>query len=267
MSCRRRRRQRSMTCWPGLAPANSAASCEPSSWTSTSPLTERRLGVDRRVLGVSPKPNAQADRRPLCRFGVQMRELRLNLLALRLQCVDPQIERRARRERRSLGGAIVAEHLGQMRIEPIRIIARDRRRRSREGVTAQVLFLCFAQWRRSEARAVAQLLNRRDVEPALAPQHAEQRRARRPFSHRPAGRRLAAQRVIDKASDRGAVGRAGKPMRQAPVLEHIRRRPPPRFRPRRKPRWQPTDELRASCVRPWRGRDHVFAALMSWRAA
>ena len=43
-----------------------------------------------------------------------------------------------------------------------------------------------------------------------------------------AARRLAAQRVIDQPGNRGAVGRAGKAVRQPPILEHVDSRPAPR---------------------------------------
>ena len=44
-----------------------------------------------------------------------------------------------------------------------------------------------------------------------------------------AGRRLAAQRVVDETGDGGAVGRTGEAVRQAPILEHIRRQPAARL--------------------------------------
>ena len=64
---------------------------------------------------------------------------------------------------------------------------------------------------------------------ALARQHPEQHRARRVGAHDPGGRCLAAQRVVDEARDRGAVARAGEAMRQAPILQRLRGRTPPRL--------------------------------------
>ena len=49
------------------------------------------------------------------------------------------------------------------------------------------------------------------------------------LAHEPGRRGLAAQRVIDEAGNGGAIAGAGKAMREAPILERIGRRTPPRF--------------------------------------
>jgi hypothetical protein len=97
------------------------------------PLDEGGLGMDRRVLGLGAKRNAQAPRRPAGRHGAKMRERGLRARTIRLERIDAQIERRAACERRALGGALLAEHTGKMRIEPLRIIAGNPRRRAGEA--------------------------------------------------------------------------------------------------------------------------------------
>ena len=71
---------------------------------------------------------------------------------------------------------------------------------------------------------------------------------------------ISPQRIVRKTSDRGAIRRAGESMSEAPVLERIRRRPPPRF--------DLGDDLDGS--RKTRGRRHadipLEAAVISWRA-
>ena len=57
-------------------------------------------------------------------------------------------------------------------------------------------------------------------------QHAKQHRAWARLAHEPAGRRPAAQRVIDQPGNAGAIRRPGETVRQAPILERVSRRPP-----------------------------------------
>ena len=158
-----------------------------------------------------------------------MRELRQHLLALGNQRVDAHIERRAARQRLALGAALVAKDPREIGIEPIRVFALHGWRRSAERAGIERRPLRFGQRRGRKALAAAQRRDGGDIKPALAMQHAEQHRARARLAHEPAGRRLAAQRVIDQAGNCGAVGRAGETVRQAPVLEHVNSRPPPCF--------------------------------------
>ncbi len=157
-----------------------------------------------------------------------MRKLRQHVLARAEKRIDPHIERRAAGERGAFRGAFVTEDPRQIGIEPFRIVARDMGRRAGERAAKRRRLRC-RQRRGRVARAVAQRRDRRDIEPALAMQHADQHRARARLAHEPGGRRFAAQRVVDQAGNRGAVAGAGKAMRQAPILERIGRRPPPRF--------------------------------------
>ena len=93
--------------------------------------------MDGRTFCIRRKPDAQAERRPSRRLGMQMRELRQHLFALGLERIDAQVERRAARERGALGGAVFAEDARKMRIEPVGIIAENMRRRACEPVAGE----------------------------------------------------------------------------------------------------------------------------------
>ena len=130
--------QRSITCSPGLAAENSAASCEPSSCTSIAPLMKSSSDCTPGIAGVGGEIDAQAERRPRRRPGVQMRQRGQHLLGLGLQRVDAQVERRAARHRGRL------RHPRRRRtprpssaIEPFRIVAGHRRRRVGERARGQ----------------------------------------------------------------------------------------------------------------------------------
>ena len=114
-----------------------------------------------------------------------MRELGQHVLARAGKRIDPQIERRAARQRCAFGRPLVAEDARQIRIEPFRIIALDMRRRVDERIADERRTLRFRQRRRRIARAAAQRLDRRDIKPTLAVQHADQHRARRRLAHEP----------------------------------------------------------------------------------
>ena len=123
-------------------------------------LEERGLGMDRRALGIRRHDDAQAGGRPARRLRVELGEFLGGLLARRLQRVDAQIERRARRERRALLGPLLAEGRGELRIEPFGIVAEHMRRGAFEARGAQPRVLLVGERRRREARAVAQLRDR-----------------------------------------------------------------------------------------------------------
>ena len=161
--------------------------------------------------------------------GVEVGELRGRRLAVALERVDAQIERRAARQRRALRRAFLAEHAREIRIEPFRIVAGDPGRRASEVGRVEACAFRLVERRRRMARAVGEPRNRRDIEPALEPQHAEHRCAWPVIAHDVRARRAPAQRVVDEAGDRRPVAGAGEAMRKAPVLERIGRRPTPRF--------------------------------------
>ena len=179
--------------------------------------------MDRRALG---RRRARRMRKPQgdqrVGSGVEIGEHRRPPCRARLERVDAQVERRARGERRALLRPLVAEGAAKCGVEPFRIIAGDMRRRvgevgGREPRRAR---------RRSAAAGAkrapsASLRDRLGVEPALAPEHAEQRSRAAFVAHQIGARGPAAQRVVDEAGDRGAVAGAGEAVREAPVLERI----------------------------------------------
>ena len=192
-------------------------------------LDERRLGVDRRILGIGLERDAQPERRPARRHGIEVGEQGGRLVAIALDVVDPQIKRRSARKRGTLGGALLAKHAGEIRIEPFRVIAGHPGRRTREIGRRKPRQLVRAQRLRRKASAIRQSRDGIGLELALEPQHAEQDRARARVAHDMDAGRTPAQRVIDQARERGTVARAGEPVREPPVLERIARRPVSRF--------------------------------------
>src|SRR2546426_1538714 len=114
-----------------------------------------------------------------------MRERGDRLVAVGLERVDAQIERRPGGKRRPLLGALLAEGGGEMGIEPFRVIAKNVGRSAVERAAFQTLALMLAQGAGRMARAVAQRRDGRDVEPALALEHAEADRPRARLAHDP----------------------------------------------------------------------------------
>ena len=164
-----------------------------------------------------------------------MSERRQHPLAIGLEGVDAQIERRAAGEPRPLLGPLRAEYLGEMWVEPFRIIAGDPGRRARDGGAFARGTLERGTLRGLErggrmARAVAQARDRLHVELALQPQHAEHQIARLIPAHegnppKPCG----GARHRGQARDGGAIAGAGELLRQAPRLEGVVGRPPLRL--------------------------------------
>ena len=142
-------------------------------------------------------------------------------LAFRLECVDPQIERRTSCKRGALCGTLLAEHPGKLRIEPFRIVADDPGRGAIETGRSEPRLLLRAQRRRSKAPAIGERRDRIGIELALEPQHSQGDRARALVSHDVGARRPPAKRVINEACDRRAIARPGEPVHEAPVLERL----------------------------------------------
>src|SRR5579885_2885297 len=67
----------------------------------------------------------------------------------------------------------------------------------------------------------AQLGDCPDIETAFQPEHAQNPSARGIFAKQPARRGPAAQRVVDKPGDRGAVAGTGEAMRNSPFLQGL----------------------------------------------
>ena len=175
----------SITCSPGLAAGQQRGELRALVLDFDLAFAKQRLGMDRGVAGVGSKPDAKPDRRPPGRLDVEVRELRYQLLAVGLERIDPQIERRAACQRRALGAAFVAERAGKIRIEPFGIFALDVRRRVGKRCGPERRFLLFGQRLGRKARAAAQRFDGRDIETALALQHADERRARGHLAHEP----------------------------------------------------------------------------------
>ena len=126
--------QKSTTRMPGRASASSAASCEPSSCTSTSPSLKRGGAGERRAV-LEP----QAERRPRGRLGLDALggERAARGVAVGLQQVDPQIDRRRRVERRHLVSEPPADRrAARWRFEPFRQVVGDGARHLRVGQAA-----------------------------------------------------------------------------------------------------------------------------------
>ncbi len=146
-------------------------------------------------------------------------------LALGLERVDAQIERRAAGERGALRRALGAEHAGKVRIEPFRIVAGDPGRRARERPTFKRRAFVRLERGRRMATAVEEARDRVHIELALEPQHAERQGARPVGAHQASRRGLAAHHIVDEARDGGAIAGTGEAARQAPGLQRVGRRP------------------------------------------
>ncbi len=142
-------------------------------------LDEGLFRMDRRALAPGGDADAQAPRRPARRLRREIGQGRAHRVALAFQRIDAQVERRARGQRRALLRPPGAEARFELRIEPLRIIARDMRRRAVEISVREPRALGVGQWLRREARAVAEFCDRLDVEAAFELEHAEQIGARR----------------------------------------------------------------------------------------
>ncbi len=129
-SCRRRLHKYRAPAAGGRRPAISAAICEPSSCTSYQPLP---CAASSSTLGCRPGPSGAGRRTPSGENGVGMGANRAkclqHLLAVGLERVDPQIDRRPARQRfRFLRGSL-AERSPQRGLEPIGKIPEYRGRR------------------------------------------------------------------------------------------------------------------------------------------
>src|SRR5262244_281632 len=193
---------RSTTCWPGLAPASSAESCEPSSCTSTRPLMKAGSAWIAGFLASA----SSAMRRPTGdqRVGTASRWASASRAASG-SALRP-LTRRSSGARLALGYALLAEHAGEMRIEPLRIVARDPGRSAGEVGCREPRPLLRAQRRRRKAPTVGARRDRVAIELALEPQHAEDSRARVLVAHDVDARGAPAQRIVNQPRDRGAIG-------------------------------------------------------------
>src|SRR5271166_6442976 len=135
--------------------------------------------MDGRTLGLGSPHDAQSKRRPARWHGIEVRQRDERGFAVRLERIDAQIERRAGSQRRTLGGAILTECAGEMRIEPLRIVAGDPGRGILQIGSVEPRLLLSAQWGWSEPRAVGKRSDGLTAKPAFEAQHAEHERAGR----------------------------------------------------------------------------------------
>ncbi len=101
--------QRSITCSSGFAPAEQRGKLRALVLDFDLAFQIGRLGMDRGAFGIRADLDAQAPGRPARGLRRVLGKLLHSLLTCRLQRVGAQVERRTRRERLRLLGALVAE--------------------------------------------------------------------------------------------------------------------------------------------------------------
>ena len=180
--------------------------------------------MDAGIARASAEFDAQPERRPRRRLYAEVRQRRQHLLALGFQGVDPQVERRAARHRGRLGHSVIAKYLRQIWLEPRGVIAPDMRRSLLKRARGERLAFDLRQWLRRKTAAVAQGGDGIGVHPALQLEHPEEARPRRVVLHKPGARGTPAEHIPDQTGNCGAIARAGKSMRGAPLLQRLRRR-------------------------------------------
>ena len=215
---------------PGAAPASSATTCEPSSCTSNQPFWKAGSAC---TLGWRPEPSiggmrmplgASASARPSCRTVRSSTRSRSAFSVLTRRSSGGLAERPAASATQSSPKASSSSGAHQS--------GQSARISAGASSSRRVLAVCNSSSRQRRRREPVAF--ERGVQPlgGLVPfeqQRAETQGARRVGIEQPAGRALPAQRVVDDVADRGAVAGAGEAMRQAPILQRIRRRPvPPR---------------------------------------
>src|SRR5262249_52143861 len=193
---------RSTTCWPGLAPASSAESCEPSSCTSTIPLMKAGSAWIAGFLASAPS----AMRRPTGdqRVGAALRWASASRAASG-SALSP-LTRRSSGARLATAYAPLAEHGDSVGIDPLRIVAGDPGRSAGEVGRGEARPLFRPQRRRRKTPTVGPRRDRIAIELALEPQHAQYGRARALVAHDVGARSAPAQRIVNEPRDRRAIG-------------------------------------------------------------
>ena len=189
-------------------------------------LEEGRIRLDGGRLLAGAMDDPQADRRVGRRRGREVGELCLDELPRALQGIDAQIERGTFRESCRLRGEFGAEEPFQRGRKPFGEIARDMRGGIVEAPGIEAPPLDVAQGRRREALSGAEAGNLLGGQASLQPQHTQQDAARIVIAHEPSRGGPATERVVDQAGDRGTIARPGEAVRQSPILQGVRRRPP-----------------------------------------
>ncbi len=192
-------------------------------------LLESRLGLD---VGHARRALSRRDTQALAgddgRFRTGLGKLFEHLVAIRLQRVDAKIQRSALRQRGGLGDPLVIEILLEIIGAPVGDVGLDMRLCEGEVALCGGFQYFSGDFGRElvVGESLAHLVER-DV--PLPPQRTEGERGGAGVIHQVGGGKLLAQGVVDEIADRRAVARAGKAMRQAPVLQRVGGRPPSRL--------------------------------------
>ena len=122
-------------------------------------LDESGLGMDGGIFRLGFLFDAKTERRPARGLRVEIGHHADGFVARAFERIDAQVERRARGQRRALLHARFAEHSGEMRIEPFRIVSRDMRRRVAKIRVGERMALQRRQRLGRKARAIEQLFD------------------------------------------------------------------------------------------------------------
>ena len=240
-SCRRRLHKYRAPAARGPAPAISAAICEPSSCTSYQPLPVPGLGLD---VGLPARPvrgrQPDADRRQRRRLGGEARQRLQHLLAVGLEGVDAQVDRRPAGQRRAFLGRAPRRRRARTTAPASPGSRRARRpahRRAPRAASAGLLGLAQRLERMRRAVGAGDHGVRRQPQRARGGGQRQRARGCRRPSARPATGGGAARRR------RGCRWRRGRPSRRSGGLAPVgQRRAPPGGAgpgPPRAPRWRP----------------------------
>jgi hypothetical protein len=187
-------------------------------------LLECRLDLDIRV---APKAIDRRDTQPVPRKprrpGARFLERLRYLVAFRPERVDTQVEGRSPGQRPALLDPCLAEGFFEMRRTPVGAFgAYDLRRRLRPARRDRRTFI-IGERRRREAVAIERSVERFRGHGRFENDRAEAGGARCIVVQQPDRRTPPPQRVVDDVTDGGPVAGSREAMRQAPVLQRIRR--------------------------------------------
>ena len=163
------------------------------------------------------------DGREWRRLGLEMGERAQRLVAIGLEEVHAQIDRRALSERPALLGRGRAEARLELSAKPFGEIAGHVRGRACQVRGCEPLAFGFGELRRRVALAGEQSGDCVRIEALRLSQRAQDLGARSGVAHDPGRRAFLPQRIIDEARDRRPVARASEAVREAPVLHRVGR--------------------------------------------
>src|SRR5208283_2019332 len=134
-----------------------------------------------------------------------MCETSKHLFACRLECVDAQIDRRARGKRAHLSDGAFPEDGGKGRLQPLRIIARDKAWSTTQIAAHETFSLSLVERRRRMRLARTERRQRAGIHATSPAQRAENDRAGRFATHEERARGSVALRIEDERRDRRAI--------------------------------------------------------------